>query len=92
MISRHPAYTFQEQQAHLIAQNARQLGNVIKKTYSTLATSNETKLISCQDATSIDEILSCIWSEITKIINDPSYDEKAKDMRTLTSVRHDQYS
>ena len=88
MKSWHPAYTFQGQQAHLVAQNARQLGNVIKKNYPALASSNQTTLNLCQDGTSTDEILSCIWSEITNTINDPSYAEKTTDTRTLMNVSH----
>lgn len=69
-----------------MAGNARQLGNIIKKTYPTLATSTQTKLFPCQEGKSTDEILSCIRSEITKMIKGPSYGENAKEMEVLANV------
>lgn len=72
-----------------MAGNARQLANIINKTYPTLATSTQTKLISCQDRKSTDETLNCIEGEITKIIRSPSYGENAKEMQALTNVSLD---
>jgi hypothetical protein len=80
------ANTQQAQQYRLIARNARQVGNVIKGNYPTAAIINETKPDSCHGRGSADEILSCVWSEMTKVINDTSHGEDANEIQALAGV------
>lgn len=88
MKSWRPAYIFREQQARLIAQNARQLSSVIKKNYPAATTRGQTKLNFCQDGTSTEEVLTCIWSGITNTISDPNFADNQNDTQKLMNVSH----
>ncbi len=69
-----------------MARNARQLGNVIKRTYPTVVVNKKMHSASCLDEKSADESLSCIWTEIVRILSIQSRGEHANEIRDLTNV------
>lgn len=86
MLSEPVADIHREQQDHLVARNAQQLGNVIKRTYRAVAVNNDTNSVSCLDEKSADESLSCISTEITRILGVQGREEHAYKIRQLTKV------
>lgn len=78
------ADTLAEDQISLMLQNGRQIRNIIKETYATLDLESDRRS-ECEQP-ELDDVLSCKWSQTSKIPKAGNHPDRADTLRSLTKV------
>lgn len=73
-------------QVQIMQQNAQQILGVVKETFADQSFDRWTGTLDCKDEQSNGDVMSCMWSKVTNILNVQSPPNSAEALRTLTAV------
>lgn len=78
--------TLKDVRIGLLLQNARQMLDIVRRTFPDLPFSEAETLDDCTWAQSAGETLSCLWSNAASLVDVPGQIDSAAALRALTRV------